>query len=146
MRMELKGHHHDLRAWHAHAAAAGTLPPGWSRAFASAGPHEDARHHAGEEHRELGDAEPLQRQLAWDLLSSLLAVEPAERPSAAEALIGPFLNAECELDGESAPAPRPWTLEALVASTLSAPPARLVAEQCVLPDAPAEETHAHRMR
>ena len=65
----------------------------------------------------------------------MIAYVPAERPSAAEALVGPFINAACTGEPPLAPAPQPWTLEAL--SNAGAPVAehrRLTVDECPLED------------
>jgi len=50
---------------------------------------------------------------AWRLLTSLLSRDPSRRPSAAEALLGPYLNSDCGAAKLPLPAAEPWTLEAL---------------------------------
>ena len=97
---------HDLAAWRIDAAAADALPDAWESAF------------------------PLDGE-AWQLLCGLMAPVPADRPVAAEALLSPFLNADCHSTGEPTPAPLPWTLDAVVAGTTAAP-RRIVAEECGL--------------
>ncbi|EOD10285.1 hypothetical protein EMIHUDRAFT_216005 [Emiliania huxleyi CCMP1516] len=97
---------HDLAAWRIDAAAADALPDAWESAF------------------------PLDGE-AWQLLCGLITPVPADRPVAAEALLSPFLNADCHSTGEPTPAPLPWTLDAVVAGTTAAP-RRIVAEECGL--------------
>jgi hypothetical protein len=61
---------------------------------------------------------------------------PHERPTAAEALLSPFMNADCALIDARMPAPRPWTLEGLAhaGAVLSGaePQRRLVAHECTI--------------
>ena len=92
----MRDHRHDLAAWRAER----TAPPceGWRDAF--------------------GWEEPLDKTgveaEAWSLLKQLLAFEPDQRPSAAEALLGHYLNINCAEGEVPVPAARPWTLDALV--------------------------------
>ena len=72
-------------------------------------------------------------------MTSLLAYDPLQRPSAAEALLGSYLNFDCSTGGAPLPAPQPWTLEGLFvnAGELAGSPGhkrQLVAEECVLHD------------
>jgi len=106
LRLSLRDKRHDLAAWRIDAAAADALPDAWESAF------------------------PLDGE-AWQLLCGLMAPVPADRPVAAEALLSPFLNADCHSTGEPTPAPLPWTLDAVVAGTTAAP-RRIVAEECGL--------------
>ena len=63
----------------------------------------------------------------------MLAFDPADRPSAAEALTLPYLDAACSGDAPLAPAAPPWTLEALArAGTPVVEGPRLYADDCEL--------------
>ena len=72
-------------------------------------------------------------ELAWELLTSLLDNDSTRRPSAAEALLGRYLNVECTEAELPTPPPEPWTLEALVGATGAGPPRTLVADDCAVP-------------
>jgi serine/threonine protein kinase len=113
LRLELKSYMHDPRAWHAGTAA---LPEGFDREFDADGPNH--------------------RQQAWDLLCSLLTFNPTDRPCAADALLGDYLNSDCFSLTVPLPAPRPWTLEAAMTKALDSPPKHLDADECILPDSP----------
>jgi len=64
--------------------------------------------------------------LAWRLLRQLMAHAPDARVGAAHALrLSPFLNQGCTAPPLAAPAPRPWSLEALRQREV---------DECVLPD------------
>jgi serine/threonine protein kinase len=69
---------------------------------------------------------------AWDLLAGLLEVDPAKRLSAAEALVGPYLNADCSDPGEQLPPAAPWTWERFATETGVWRPALATADECVL--------------
>ena len=110
-RLSVREHRHDLVAWRALRAA----PPcdGWAAAFGWSPPTDgvigaDGRHAA-----------------AWELLTELLAYDPGQRPSAAEALLGRYLNIDCAESEVPVPAARPWTLDALVSRG-----ATLQADEC----------------
>ena len=105
LRMALKSHKHDAHAWR--AAASGPPADGWSRAF-------------GWE----GDSAGGMTDRAWELLTSMIELDPTKRPQAAEALLGPYLNHDCVLDELPLPAAQPWTLEAF------GPPKWLAADAC----------------
>jgi len=63
----------------------------------------------------------------------MLAFDPADRPAAAEARMGPYLNRDCsQEEGVRLPAPKPWTYEA-VARAMGASPSVAVTEECLLP-------------
>ena len=73
--------------------------------------------------------------LAWDLLTSLLDSDGAKRPSAAEALLGRYLNKECLAEDLPMSPPEPWTLEGLVGATGAGPPRRVAsADACEVPE------------
>jgi len=122
LRLELRQHRHDPHAWW---QAADEAPDGWELAF-------------GPLARRGALATPEQREL-WELLCQMLAFDPSERPSAAEVLVGPFLNADCEAGGVPLPPPRPWTWQALVVARGEA---EAVSEECALPpELPAGNGH-----
>ena len=131
LRMALKAHKHDAHSWRRAAAA----PPAdeWFDAF---GWKADAANAAltGGDGKLASDrnAEAAARDHAWELLTGLLAFDPASRPSAAQALIGPYLNNDCSAGEVSLPAARPWTLEAVV-SAAAAEPRTVSADECALP-------------
>lgn len=72
--------------------------------------------------------------LAWDLLTSLLDSDGAKRPSAAEALLGRYLNEDCLAEDLPMSPPEPWTLEGLVGATGAGPPRRVAADACQVPE------------
>ena len=114
LRLELRRHRHEPQAWR----RACTPPEGWEAVF--------------------GEATSEQRY-AWELLVSLLAYEPSDRPSAAEALIGPYLNFDCSTGEAPLPAPQPWTLEGLFSSAgefagTGSGARTIVADECELPE------------
>ena len=74
-----------------------------------------------------------EREEAWQLLTRLLAYEPESRPSAAEALIGRYLNSDCAAGEVPTTAPAPWTLRALVLAAGARQPERLAADECAVP-------------
>ena len=74
-----------------------------------------------------------EQERAWQLLTSLLELDPSRRPSAAEALLGKYLNYECSEAEMPMSAPEPWTIEALVGSVGAAPPRVMAADECALP-------------
>ncbi len=122
LRMSLKDHGHRVAAWKA-AAEEDCAPP--------------IARWRDELDVVFGSASGQGQQAGWQLLAELLAPSPHERPTAAEALLSPFLNADCERKNAPMPAPRPWSLEGLVANAGAAlrrePQRRLaVAEECSL--------------
>ena len=125
LRMELKRHRHDAHAWRAASAA----PPAeaWRATF---GWRADGT--AADDHDAASDETTASRNdraaHAWSLLASMLELEPASRPSAAEALVGPYLNDDCSTGAVAMPAARPWTLEALVGGARQAE-----ADECAVP-------------
>ena len=122
MRLQLRDLRHDPDAWLLRAAAQApanadgsgvdcSLPDGWEAAFGPA------------------LAEP--PSAAWALLRQLVAFEPSQRISAAEALVGRYLNADCSVAvGPEIAAPRPWSLEAL--SAVGRERRHSAAEECEL--------------
>ena len=64
----------------------------------------------------------------------MLAFDPEGRPSAAEALRGPFLNRFCDAELVPPPPARPWTLQALQALH-GAGSGTVERDECLLPDA-----------
>ena len=85
-----------------------TLPAGWEAAFGTSG------RSGGETPRDRpGDR-------AWELLTQLIALDPAQRPTAAEALLSPFLNADCSTNEVAMPAREPWSVEATLEAAIKA--------------------------
>lgn len=74
-----------------------------------------------------------EQEHAWQLLTALLALEPECRPSAAEALLGSYLNSDCTEGELPASAPEPWTFEGLLSATGAQPTRWLVSDECSLP-------------
>ena len=128
LRVALRDHSHDPHAWRRTVEAADAdappLPSGFGEAFGIG----DATPLTGT--GETGEASTAQASLAWDLLTRLLAFEPSERPSAADVLVGPYLNEHCDTE-----APRhaaaPWTLESLV-SPAGAHRPPIVSDECAV--------------
>lgn len=75
------------------------------------------------------------QELAWRLLTSLLDCDSGRRPSAAEALLGRYLNADCSEAALPTAAPEPWTIEALLSASGARPSASLAvaADECAVP-------------
>ena len=141
LRMTLKAHEHDPEAWKAACTdprASGCAVPaadGFGDVYGWAPPRDEHSFPkpghtptSGEGREQLGR----QQTDAWQLLTRLLSLDPARRPSAAEALLGHYLNRDCTAGELPLPAPEPWTLEAVAAAT-GAGPARLVSEECPVP-------------
>lgn len=118
LRMQLKAVRHDLGAWRATWPYGVSPLDGWQESVFGAAASAPLGSEFEHEH-------------AWQLLAALLAIEPSERATAAEALLSPYLNADCSIGSAPMPAPRPWTFEALVAQT-GAAPRRLVSDECEL--------------
>ena len=76
----------------------------------------------------------------WQLLTRLLALDPASRPSAAEALLGRYLNSDCTEGELPVTAPEPWTLEGLRCTMGLTPARRLVSDECPLPEPTCDAT------
>jgi hypothetical protein len=118
LRMSIKEHGHRLDAWR--ASWEGGEPPvaQWR------------------DESIFGSTSEQAQKVGWELLVTLLAPAPHERPTAAEALLSPFMNADCALIDARMPAPRPWTLEGLAhaGAVLSGaePQRRLVAHECTI--------------
>ena len=129
-----------------------TLPIGWEAAFGRRRPRQQG---GGQEEEAAWDADTVRQERAWELLCGLIAYDPAARPTAAEALLGPYLNADCETHEVLLPAREPWTIEAALAQAQmlvheaagsAHDPARgrhdrldrrvLEAEECALPPPP----------
>ena len=84
------------------------------------------------------EGEETEARRAWELLASLIAFDPAQRPTAASALLGPYLNSDCGTSEAPRPAAEPWTVEATVEAvvdTVSGGNVRhmLEADECALP-------------
>lgn len=70
---------------------------------------------------------------AWQLLMSMVDLDPQERPSAADALLGRYLNCDCTAGEVPLPAPDPWTLDGLEALVSPMPARRRAsADECSL--------------
>ena len=78
-RIDVRNFGHDLISWEEYATLHNSLPYGWDSLFGS------SRHGIQ----------------ALRLLSNMMSYSPSNRMSAAEALIGPYLNPDC--DAESPP-------------------------------------------
>jgi len=76
----------------------------------------------------------LEQEHAWQLLAGLMNIDPEHRTSAAEALLGSYLNSDCTEGELPVTAPEPWTLAGLLSATGVAPAQTLVTERCPLPD------------
>jgi len=61
-----------------------------------------------------------EQEHAWQLLTSLIALDPERRPSAAEALLGSYLSNDGSESYLPVTAPEPWTLEALLSAAAAA--------------------------
>mmetsp|Transcript_142162 Transcript_142162/g.250773 ORF Transcript_142162/g.250773 Transcript_142162/m.250773 type:complete len:478 (-) Transcript_142162:423-1856(-) len=125
LRIELRDHDHNPGAWRRNADA--SPGPGWEATFGW--PGQEAV--AGNED-EVDEADLGAEQHAWRLLTSMLDFDPAQRPTAAAALLGPYLNADCSAEEVPLPALEPWSLEALL--NIGSPSRKLEAEQCTIPD------------
>ena len=66
------------------------------------------------------------------LLTQLIDFDPERRPSAAEALLGSYLNSDCSEAEVLTSAPEPWTLRGLGSALGVVAPGRLVSEECAL--------------
>lgn len=73
-----------------------------------------------------------EQEQAWQLLTQLMALDPARRPSAAEALLGSYLNSDCSEMEAPASAPEAWTLEGLKSAMGLAGHRVRVSEECAL--------------
>lgn len=73
---------------------------------------------------------------AWQLLTQLMALDPERRPSAAEALLGSYLNSDCSEAEVLTSAPEPWTLRGLGCALGVVAPGKLVSEECNLSTEP----------
>mmetsp|Transcript_18135 Transcript_18135/g.25555 ORF Transcript_18135/g.25555 Transcript_18135/m.25555 type:complete len:286 (+) Transcript_18135:194-1051(+) len=107
--------HHDLGKWHEIAIAKGDspliengMPKGWEVLF---------------------DASPEGRD-AFRLLTKLMHYEPAERPSASEALLQPYLNPGCMQPLLPIPPAMPWS----ITSHMERWAAQNTNEECLIPD------------
>mmetsp|Transcript_6112 Transcript_6112/g.17103 ORF Transcript_6112/g.17103 Transcript_6112/m.17103 type:complete len:529 (-) Transcript_6112:61-1647(-) len=89
VRMEIRDERHDLEAWQEETVLSGRdLPEGWEEFFACPEGREAER-----------------------LLTELLRYEPAERPTATDALMSSYLNPECSSPvNQPEPPPVPWSL------------------------------------
>jgi serine/threonine protein kinase len=89
-RLDVRNFDHNLLAWEEYATLHDTLPCGWEDLFASSrrGIH------------------------AIRLLSNLMKYHPQDRTSAAEALVGPYLNPDCDasMPPELPPVTMPYSL------------------------------------
>ena len=112
LRLAIRDHvpPHDFAAWHRAAAPRGELPDGWTDVFT-------------------GDESSAQ---LLSLLDGMLAFDPTQRPSATEALRGPFLNRYCDAEIVPPPPARPWTLKGLQALHGGD---IMESDECLLPDA-----------
>lgn len=122
LRLQFKDHRHDLVEWR---KATATPPgPGWEEAFGW-----DFSKEQKEQFSE-------KQEEAWRMLTAMLAFDPAQRPSAAEVLLGEYVNSDCSEDEVALPALEPWTLKALanIGTTRT-----LVPESCKVPEFTDEE-------
>jgi len=74
---------------------------------------------------------------AWRLLCKMLDYDPSQRPTAADALLGTYLNPTCQEEAQSEPPPVPWSLSSHLES-ISMMQHRPV-EECIIPDSFYEE-------
>jgi len=159
-RVALRAHRHDAQAWR--RAAASPPADGWVAAYGwkgsgwedvgRGGSDGKAAGHGGgvQQQQQMQQAQTQQQQTqqqsqsqmqqsqqqqqhGWELLASMLALDPARRPSAAAALLGPYLNEHCAQPELPMPAAEPWTLEALISAAGAGAPRTLAAEECSLP-------------
>jgi len=128
LRMEFRDSSHDLYAWR---RASASPPAGWEETFGWRGDEAQLKA-VTDEVDEVDEYMLGEEERAWRLLTVMLALDPAKRPSAAEALLGPYLNSDCSLTEVELPALEAWSLEAL--ANIGAPPKTLAAEYCVIPE------------
>jgi serine/threonine protein kinase len=79
-----------------------------------------------------GGAHASDSALAWELLTGMLNSDGTKRPSAAEALIGRYLNEDCMQEELSMPPPEPWTIEGLLGALGAGTTRRAVADECAV--------------
>jgi serine/threonine protein kinase len=125
-RIQVKHENHDLEAWQKNIALSlsdnnnnnnnnnSKLPEGWEEFFEC----DDGRK-------------------AWSLLCKMLKYNPSERPTAADLLLGNYLNPTCQEEAQSEPPPVPWSITSHLES-ISMMQHRPV-EECLLPDSFYEE-------
>ena len=131
LRMELKEHRHDPHAWRDAADA----PPaeGFVEVFGWKGDGDNGD--AGDNGMGMSsgnDDAAWERERAWELLTRMLAYNPSERPGAAEALVGPYINRDCKEGELPMPAAEPWSLEGLAAMAGASPRRVVEADECVV--------------
>lgn len=73
-----------------------------------------------------------EQEQAWQLLTQLMATDPERRPSAAEALLGSYLNSDCSEIEVPVSAPEAWTLEGLKSAMGLGGHKVRVSEECAL--------------
>ena len=112
-RIQVKDEKHDLEAWQ-ESIADNKLPEGWEEFFEC----DDGR-------------------MAWSLLCKMLKYDPGQRPTAADLLLGNYLNPTCQEEAQPEPPPIPWSLTSHLES-ISMMQHRPV-EECLLPDSFYEE-------
>lgn len=92
-RISVRDFSHNLVLWEEYAALHNTLPYGWSSLFGSS----------------------REGIFGLRLLSNMLSYSPAQRISASEALVGPYLNSDCSAEPTpDLPPPVPWSLRSHV--------------------------------
>jgi serine/threonine protein kinase len=112
-RIQVKDKKHDLQAWKENIAN-NKLPEGWEEFFEC----DDGRK-------------------AWSLLRKMLKYDPSQRPTAADLLLGNYLNPTCQEEAQPEPPPVPWSITSHLES-ISMMQHRPV-EECLLPDSFYEE-------
>lgn len=110
LRVAIREERHVLEAWQEKAVLSQNLPEGWEAFFACAEGREACR-----------------------LLKAMLQYEPVDRPTATDALMGPYLNPSCSRQNSlPEPPPVPWSLTSHL-ETISH--MQRPAEECILSDA-----------
>ena len=112
-RVAIRDERHDLEAWQENTVLHDKpLPEGWEEFFACS------------EGRE-----------AWRLVVNLLQNDPAQRPSASDALMSPYLNPYCDEESRPEPPPVPWSLTSHLEALLMQQQSDDDDDICVISDA-----------